>query len=994
MTLVIVRFLPPIAALVTIIFLIIRFRLFSSSEHQGRPAILIGSLLVLSSALWQPARAVSDYNDWFVASAYPLIDASQMVALLIGLFSIVTGVALHMDYWQSRREALREREERLTLLDDLQRDARQPYQLLELFAISLREILSTLSGCSGAVFLINRGRRQFVLAASSGLSKQEAAGVEQYPYGGNIVTQAVELAEPMIGGGFEFTGRHRPLGDSRFRSTLVLPLVSGMERVGAVLLLADRDQAFTTTEIAYLSPVVEWLAEKVKSARLAREMAIVNRKADEQTARYQNLNDRLSNAARQISSSADLTPFCRSLVGLLGSSSVQLCAERDGRLEILAGSETIDEPSENLRTALVDAVSRSKPLIINQESTDEENSSRVVQSTLVCPIVGRPQGAALLLRQFNQAFVISDVDLGHIEPFVLLAQMALTDSDNHRLTLTRRKGIDIVLELLKLKSSLDDPNAGLVRFAKIVEAGLPDGSLVLPFSSDLEPLLYDNRLTELIDGRLGHLNLANEKGWFGAVWGSEKSEFLFGRKQIDGIIESFGDKNRPVLQALGRALNSPTFFAACPLAGGGKRVGLLLVFVSGLGAADRSEVERFLTLASSLFTLRKTVEFLSVKKSSEETENEWQGYMSSLTNDLNNALAAVIGKAELAASTSGLPAGVRSELEAILDEAEKAAELVRRPLARGKAPGHPLVDQTVPAVSATQAGPANESRETVGRLRTGLTSYLNQHHISGNLYMISGRPREIDLTADRDYSVAIGQVALREFFELFLRKLCSQMSDDDILTVSQYDHSGSVYLDACLHRKHFPPVNRLARSGLYRKVGDLLAERPEDSFLGRLLRRPVFCAVDPVGVPPAFYSFRFLPSDETLPLSPVLAAPPLSILAIDDQQVILDLIVAMGQSQGFEVTTASSGEAGLRAAGRRQFDIILTDLAMPDISGMEVARRLMAMGNNIPVVLITGWEASISNSDLVSAGISRVLYKPFRIEQLSELILSLTGQPH
>lgn len=985
MTLVIVRFLPPIVALVAIIFLIIRFRLFSSSEHQGRPAILIGSLLVLSSALWQPARAVSDYNDWFIASAYPLIDASQMVALLIGLFSIVIGVALHMDYWQSRREALREREERLSLLDDLQRDARQPYQLLELFAISLREILSTLTGCSGAVFLINRGRRQFVLAASSGLSKQEAAGVEQYPYGGNIVTQAVELAEPMIGGGFEFTGRHRPLGDSRFRSTLVLPLISGMERVGAVLLLADRDQAFTTTEIAYLSPVVEWLAEKVKSARLAREMAMVNRKIDEQTARYQNLNDRLSNAARQISSSADLTPFCRSLVGLLGSSSVQLCAERDGRLEILAGSETIDEPSENLRTALVDAVSRSKPLIINQESTDEENSSRVVQSTLVCPIVGRPQGAALLLRQFNQAFIISDVDLGHIEPFVLLAQMALTDSDNHRLTLTRRKGIDSVLELLKLKSSLDDPDAGLVRFAKIVEAGLPDGSLVLPFSAELKPLLYDHRLTELIDGRLGNLSLVNEKGWFGAVWGSEKSEFLFGRKQIDGIIESFGDKNRPVLQALGRALNSPTFFAACPLAGGGKRVGLLLLFVSGLGAADRSEVERFLTLAVSLFTLRKTVEFLSVKKSSEETENEWQSHTSSLTNDLNNALTAVIGKAELAVSTSGLPAGVRSELEAILDEAEKAAELVRGPLASRKAPGQTRVGQTAPA---------GESPENIGRLRTSLTSYLNQHHISGNLYMISGRPREIDLTADRDYSVAISPVSLREFFELFLRKLCSQMSDDDILTVSQYDHRDSVYLDACLHRKHFPPVNRLALSGRYRKVADLLAERPEDGFLGRLLRRTVFCSVDPVGVPPAFYSFRFLPSDTPYRLASVLAAPSLSILVIDDQPVILDLIVAMGQSQGFEVTTASSGEAGLRAAERHQFDIILTDLAMPDLSGIEVARRLMAMGNNIPVVLITGWEASIPNSDLVSAGISRVLYKPFRIEQLSELILSLTGQPH
>ena len=58
MLLAIVRFLPPIAALIAIIFLIIRFRLFSTSEHQGRPAILIGSLLVLSASFWQTVRAI------------------------------------------------------------------------------------------------------------------------------------------------------------------------------------------------------------------------------------------------------------------------------------------------------------------------------------------------------------------------------------------------------------------------------------------------------------------------------------------------------------------------------------------------------------------------------------------------------------------------------------------------------------------------------------------------------------------------------------------------------------------------------------------------------------------------------------------------------------------------------------------------------------------------------------------------------------------------
>ena len=75
-------------------------------------------------------------------------------------------------------------------------------------------------------------------------------------------------------------------------------------------------------------------------------------------------------------------------------------------------------------------------------------------------------------------------------------------------------------------------------------------------------------------------------------------------------------------------------------------------------------------------------------------------------------------------------------------------------------------------------------------------------------------------------------------------------------------------------------------------------------------------------------------------------------------------------------------------ASEASFDIVLTDLAMPGMSGLEVARRIRQLHPHTPIVLVTGWEVNISRAELEAAGITEVLYKPFRIEQLTEIIQS------
>jgi CheY-like chemotaxis protein len=96
----------------------------------------------------------------------------------------------------------------------------------------------------------------------------------------------------------------------------------------------------------------------------------------------------------------------------------------------------------------------------------------------------------------------------------------------------------------------------------------------------------------------------------------------------------------------------------------------------------------------------------------------------------------------------------------------------------------------------------------------------------------------------------------------------------------------------------------------------------------------------------------------------------------------------MCQSMGYEVVTTRSGEEGVKMALATKFDVILTDLAMPGLSGLEVARQIRRTYPSLPIILVTGWERTLDSAQIAAAGITDVLYKPFRIEQLTEVVKS------
>ena len=112
-----------------------------------------------------------------------------------------------------------------------------------------------------------------------------------------------------------------------------------------------------------------------------------------------------------------------------------------------------------------------------------------------------------------------------------------------------------------------------------------------------------------------------------------------------------------------------------------------------------------------------------------------------------------------------------------------------------------------------------------------------------------------------------------------------------------------------------------------------------------------------------------------------MSAEPL-VLAVDDEAGILRLIKLELSTQGFRVVTAEDGTSALKMAEEHRPDILLLDIVMPDMTGLEVMRKLRERVNT-PVILLT---AKGSDSDKVKGlemGADDYLAKPFSPEELS-----------
>ena len=115
------------------------------------------------------------------------------------------------------------------------------------------------------------------------------------------------------------------------------------------------------------------------------------------------------------------------------------------------------------------------------------------------------------------------------------------------------------------------------------------------------------------------------------------------------------------------------------------------------------------------------------------------------------------------------------------------------------------------------------------------------------------------------------------------------------------------------------------------------------------------------------------------------------VLVVDDEAHIVQVVALKFRNAGLEVETAGDGDEALAALRRSPFDLVVTDLQMPVMSGIELARAMSADAAlaRIPVLMLTARGHLLREGEADSANITRVVHKPFSPRGLLAEVIEL-----
>jgi signal transduction histidine kinase/ActR/RegA family two-component response regulator len=116
----------------------------------------------------------------------------------------------------------------------------------------------------------------------------------------------------------------------------------------------------------------------------------------------------------------------------------------------------------------------------------------------------------------------------------------------------------------------------------------------------------------------------------------------------------------------------------------------------------------------------------------------------------------------------------------------------------------------------------------------------------------------------------------------------------------------------------------------------------------------------------------------------------LRILVVDDDENIRSILDDILTLDGHQVTEAESGQKAVEYFSPEKFDVVVTDLGMPGMSGWEVAKFIKEKDPGMPIVLISGWGGQIDNKKLEEYKIDYMLSKPFNLEQIRSVLAQAT----
>jgi excisionase family DNA binding protein len=134
-----------------------------------------------------------------------------------------------------------------------------------------------------------------------------------------------------------------------------------------------------------------------------------------------------------------------------------------------------------------------------------------------------------------------------------------------------------------------------------------------------------------------------------------------------------------------------------------------------------------------------------------------------------------------------------------------------------------------------------------------------------------------------------------------------------------------------------------------------------------------------------------------VPASSPGTAPPSAgaaprILVADDEEAIRGLLARTLALAEYDVRTVADGQSAIDLLRAERFQLLITDLRMPGIDGLEVIREARRLSAALPVVIITGFPSEASAIEAINLGVSGYLTKPFRVAKVLAVAAKALGE--
>jgi DNA-binding NtrC family response regulator len=116
------------------------------------------------------------------------------------------------------------------------------------------------------------------------------------------------------------------------------------------------------------------------------------------------------------------------------------------------------------------------------------------------------------------------------------------------------------------------------------------------------------------------------------------------------------------------------------------------------------------------------------------------------------------------------------------------------------------------------------------------------------------------------------------------------------------------------------------------------------------------------------------------------------LLLVDDDEQVREILTDMlSLTDNCEVVPVCDAREALRLVSESPVDVIITDLGMPGMSGIELAEKVHEIYPRLPVGLVTGWGSQLNEEEIAQQGITALLCKPFRLKDVQALVAKLSS---